>query len=45
MEDLRGMRFQVLFLYLMDEPPKAKELCRFYTQSLREIELKQQQGR
>jgi hypothetical protein len=103
MEDLRGMRFQVLFLYLMkvglmkqtimiclavwciltisscqyyeeyrvlkstadlqderaellkayrlcltkyqDEPPKAKEICGSYTQSLREIEVKQQYGR
>jgi len=28
-----------------DEPPKAKEICGPYTQSLREIEVKQQHGR
>jgi len=39
------MRFQVLFLYLMDEPPEVKESCGPDTQSLREVEVRQQQGR
>jgi hypothetical protein len=39
------MRFQVLFLYLMDEPPEIREICGSDTQSLREVEVGQQQGR
>ncbi len=42
-ELLRAYR-QCLTKY-QDDPPKAKELCGPYTQSLREIEVKHQVGR
>ena len=42
-ELLRAYR-QCLTKY-QDDPPKAKELCGPYTQSLREVEIKRQIGR
>ena len=49
--DLQDERAELLKAYRLcltkyqDEPPKAKEMCAPYTQSLREIEVKQQHGR
>lgn len=49
--DLQDERVELLKAYRLclakdqDEPPKAKEICGPYTQSLREIEVKQQHGR
>ena len=49
--DLQDERAELLKVYRLcltkyqDEPPKAKDMCGAYTQSLREIEVRQQQGR
>jgi len=49
--DIQNERAELLKAYRLcltkyqDEPPKSKELCGPYTQSLREIEVKQQHGR
>lgn len=49
--DLQDERAELLKAYRLcltkyqDEPPKAKEMCAPYTQSLREIEVRQQHGR
>ncbi|MCE9536751.1 MAG: hypothetical protein K8R65_10135 [Nitrospirae bacterium] len=49
--DLQDERAELLKAYRLcltkyqDEPPKAKEMCSPYTQSLREIEVRQQHGR
>jgi hypothetical protein len=49
--DLQDERAELLKAYRLcltkyqDDPPKAKEICGPYTQSLREIEVRQQQGR
>lgn len=49
--DIQDERAEFLKAYRLclakyqDEPPKAKEMCAPYTQSLREIEVKQQHGR
>ncbi len=49
--DLQDERAELLKAYRLcltkyqDDPPKAKEICGPYTQSLREIEVRQQHGR
>jgi hypothetical protein len=49
--DLQDEKAELLKAYRLclakyqDEPPKAKDMCAPYTQSLREIEVRHQSGR